>query len=117
MKEEEAAKYQGHEFDDDGLHDEDDCRVCLESRAVINSCRCSDCCLHLLIEVNRKRAAHVYGEFKLHEIEVRFMDDFARKRASCLLPTTWPSGGARSRMNWTPKSAGCRLSCGAEFSA
>ena len=50
LQAEEAIQWKGHEFDEDGWHDEDECRVCLESKAVVNDCRCGVCC-RLLIEV------------------------------------------------------------------
>src|SRR5437879_2464875 len=55
LQQEEAVKYAGHQFDEEGWHDEDECRVCLESQAVINACRCGQCC-RLLIEVDLEDA-------------------------------------------------------------
>ncbi len=56
LQEEEAARYAGHEFDEDGWHDEEHCRVCLEAKAVINACRCGECCRRLLIEADLEDA-------------------------------------------------------------
>ena len=38
LQAEEAIQWKGHEFDEDGWHDEDECRVYLESKAVVNDC-------------------------------------------------------------------------------
>jgi Fe-S-cluster containining protein len=58
LREEDALKYAGHQFDEDGWHDEDECRVCLEKQTVVNSCRCGECCRRLLIEVDVEDAEH-----------------------------------------------------------
>ena len=46
----------GHELDEDGFHDEDECRKCLLSREVKNKCRCAECCRQLIIEVDLQDA-------------------------------------------------------------
>ena len=51
LRQQEAIRWKGHQFDEDGRHDEDECRHCLETRAVVNACKCGKCC-HLLIEVD-----------------------------------------------------------------
>src|SRR5262245_35068958 len=51
LREREAVPFAGHDFDDEGYHEEDACRVCLESKTVSNSCRCGRCC-RLIIEVD-----------------------------------------------------------------
>ena len=45
----------GHDLDDDGDHDPDECYVCLHDQAKTSSCRCGKCC-HLLIEVDARDA-------------------------------------------------------------
>ena len=55
LRAEEAIRWKGHQFDEDGWHDEDECRVCLGSKAVVNDCRCGVCC-SLLIEVGLEDA-------------------------------------------------------------
>lgn len=52
---EEAIRFAGHAFDEDGWHDEDACRTCLEKKAVVNACKCGQCC-RLLIEVELQDA-------------------------------------------------------------
>jgi Fe-S-cluster containining protein len=54
-KQKEAIRWAGHEFDEDGIHDEDACEVCLLAKAPSCSCRCGQCC-HLLIEVSLRDA-------------------------------------------------------------
>jgi Fe-S-cluster containining protein len=42
----------GHTLDEDGEHDEDACYKCLADRpAIVNVCRCGECCRRLIIEV------------------------------------------------------------------
>jgi Fe-S-cluster containining protein len=40
-----------HDLDEDGEHDPDACYACLLDRAVVNECKCAECCQRLLIEV------------------------------------------------------------------
>lgn len=54
-KQAEAIRWTGHEFDDEGLHDEEQCGVCLLANAPTCTCRCGQCC-HLLIEVSLEDA-------------------------------------------------------------
>jgi Fe-S-cluster containining protein len=51
LKQAEAIRFAGHQFDEDGFHDEDECEVCLLASAPTCTCRCGQCC-HLLIEVS-----------------------------------------------------------------
>ena len=39
----EAERWAGHPLGEDGWHDEEECRVCLEGKAVVNACRCGRC--------------------------------------------------------------------------
>lgn len=57
LQAEESERYRGHEFDEDGWHDEEACRVCLEQQTVLNVCRCAECCRRLIIEVDLEDAA------------------------------------------------------------
>jgi Fe-S-cluster containining protein len=41
----------GHDLDDDGVHDPDECTACLLTKAKECICRCGECCRQLLIEV------------------------------------------------------------------
>jgi Fe-S-cluster containining protein len=50
-KQAEAARLAGHQFDEDGFHDEEACEICLLASAPTCQCRCGQCC-HLLIEVS-----------------------------------------------------------------
>lgn len=46
-----------HFFDDDGVHDEDDCDVCIERTcSVSSSCRCGNCCERLILESSLRDA-------------------------------------------------------------
>jgi hypothetical protein len=46
-----------HQLDEDGLHDPDDCEVCIEQSCVkCCSCRCGVCCERLLIEASLRDA-------------------------------------------------------------
>src|SRR5262249_13858690 len=65
LQEEEAIKWAGRQFDEDGCHDEDACRVCLEGKAVTNACRCAQCCRRLIIEALVEDAK---GEPKIREL-------------------------------------------------
>jgi Fe-S-cluster containining protein len=53
---EEAIRWKGHELDKDGWHDEDACRVCLEQKAVLCSCRCGECCKALIVQADLEDA-------------------------------------------------------------
>jgi Fe-S-cluster containining protein len=55
--EQEAAHWLalGHPLNEDGFHDEEACRPCLETKAVVNDCRCGLCCT-LLVEVDLEDA-------------------------------------------------------------
>jgi Fe-S-cluster containining protein len=55
LKQTEALRWAGHEFDEEGFHDEDECQVCLLANAPTCSCRCGQCC-HMLIEVSLQDA-------------------------------------------------------------
>ncbi len=47
-----------HQHDEDGVHDEDECEVCIEQNHSIKcDCRCGRCCEGLLIEVSLRDAA------------------------------------------------------------
>ena len=46
----------GHDLDEDGEHDEDECWLCLHKQSVENSCRCAECCKRLIIEVTLQDA-------------------------------------------------------------
>jgi Fe-S-cluster containining protein len=48
----EAVRWVGHEFDEDGFHDEEECEVCLLARAPTCKCRCGECCRRLIIQVS-----------------------------------------------------------------
>lgn len=45
----------GHDLDEDGDHDDESCRMCLEGQTVTGQCRCGQCC-RLLIEVDLEDA-------------------------------------------------------------
>jgi Fe-S-cluster containining protein len=51
LQKEEAERWSGHPVGEDGWHDEEECRVCLEGKAVVNACRCGECCRRLIVEV------------------------------------------------------------------
>ena len=41
-----------HQLDEDGLHDEQECELCIEQHETVrNLCRCGRCCQALIIEV------------------------------------------------------------------
>src|SRR5439155_24042585 len=56
-QQEQAAHWRarGHQLDEEGWHDEERCRPCLETKAVVNDCRCGLCCT-LLVEVGLEDA-------------------------------------------------------------
>ncbi len=56
LQREEAIRWVGHQLDEDGFHDEDECEICLLANAPTCSCRCGQCCRHLLIEVSLEDA-------------------------------------------------------------
>jgi Fe-S-cluster containining protein len=72
LREEEAVRFAGHQFDEDGWHDEDGCEICLLAQAKECVCRCAECCRRLLIEVTlldaqrepkiRERGKPILGE-------------------------------------------------------
>ena len=48
----------GHDLDEDGYHEPDECQHCLEqNHTVINECRCGKCCTELIIEATARDAA------------------------------------------------------------
>jgi Fe-S-cluster containining protein len=56
LKQAEAIRFAGHQFDEEGFHDEDECEICLLASAPTCQCRCGQCCRHLLIEVSLEDA-------------------------------------------------------------
>lgn len=56
LQQAEAIRWAGHEFDEDGFHDEEECEICLLASAPICSCRCGQCCRGLIIEVDLRDA-------------------------------------------------------------
>jgi hypothetical protein len=50
-KQAEATRWAGHQFDEDDIHDEEECEICLLAKAPTCTCRCGRCC-HLLVEVS-----------------------------------------------------------------
>jgi superfamily II DNA or RNA helicase len=77
-KQEEAIRWAGHEFDEDGIHDEDACEVCLLANAPACSCRCGQCC-HLIIEVMGLLLAGGPRSLQLRNyIPVEWRDDCVR---------------------------------------
>jgi Fe-S-cluster containining protein len=52
LRQAEAIRWAGHQFDEDGFHDEEECSVCLIASAPTCQCRCGQCCRGLLIEVS-----------------------------------------------------------------
>lgn len=47
----------GHDVDEEGMHDPDDCDLCIErTHTVACQCRCGKCCESLLIEVSLRDA-------------------------------------------------------------
>ena len=56
--EEEAAHWlrKGHELDEDGEHDEEECYQCFVRKEVRSACRCGECCRRLIIEVDLEDA-------------------------------------------------------------
>ena len=53
-----ADPIDAHDVDEDGDHDYEECRRCLEeNHSVRNSCRCGECCERLIIEVDSRDAA------------------------------------------------------------
>lgn len=55
-KQEQASRFAGHEFDEDGWHDQDECDVCALAAPALSDCRCGECCRSLIIEVTVKDA-------------------------------------------------------------
>jgi len=46
-----------HDFDEDGVHDEDDCDLCIERTCSVSSvCRCGNCCERLILESSLRDA-------------------------------------------------------------
>ena len=55
---EQTDAFDGHDLDEDGEHEPDECQHCLEqNETVINTCRCGDCCKELIIEATARDAA------------------------------------------------------------
>lgn len=52
LQAEDAVRFAGHLFNEEGWHDEDECRQCAEAKTVVNSCKCGDCCRQLILEVD-----------------------------------------------------------------
>ena len=49
--------FNSHDFDEDNVHDEDDCDLCIERTcSVSSSCRCGNCCERLILETTLRDA-------------------------------------------------------------
>lgn len=47
----------GHDLDEDGFHDEDECERCLEANhSILSDCRCGRCCERLIVEATARDA-------------------------------------------------------------
>ena len=65
--EEEAAYWlgKGHQLDEDGEHNEEECYQCLLAKEVGSACRCGECCRRLIIEADLEDAKR---ESKIKEL-------------------------------------------------
>lgn len=65
----------GHDIDEDGFHDDEECQLCIERRgSVACQCRCGKCCERLLIEVSLRDAKR---EPRIKELGRPIWDDEA----------------------------------------